>query len=568
MRSLLILISSVFIMNPALSVEDRTEALLESLRAKKFVLSIGINKFDDELWHDLKFAGKDAKDIYESFTLDGKSFDGGDLITGEQLGRDVTKIDIEKSFARLSQVNRNEDDTVVVYLSTHGTVAYKKDGSLGRYIITSNSDSQNLAETSIDYQELISMFRSLKSRRKVLILAFCHSGVGKSVLTPEMKRALAELKSPYFEQPMHERAEGSIILTASGWREPALESQKLQNDVYTHFLIKGLNQDMNGDGAVSITEAHDYASRLTYEFTQGRQRPSAILELLGTDPVIVKGSPKKQGKATLFSLMGRFADLMVSVDGKYLGTLKKGVNVPEGKVRLQVKDPSSNKMVADRVVSFEAGQEYSVANFLIPRLPHNLQLGLKGFSYLKRDFRKEFAPQDVKGIMLDYRYEEAFGIFDLGLSLTYYPEVEEGFRTDVREGLQGFGAVESIFEGQKYIYGNQKRSMGTLDMLIGVRDRIPMLSLTDNSVKTEWLGQIGPSVLLTRRHVLDDYYIDRNSTNVAPGLSGRFGMIMTLPYHLVRLGLSAELSAYRNYSSFDGNLLSAGSVSFHLGTFW
>ena len=57
-------------------------------------------------------------------------------------------------------------------------------------------------------------FNRLKSRKKVLILAFCHSGVGKSLLTPAMKRALASLKSPYFEEPIQTYSEGPIILTS------------------------------------------------------------------------------------------------------------------------------------------------------------------------------------------------------------------------------------------------------------------------------------------------------------------------------------------------------------------
>ncbi|NRA64709.1 MAG: caspase family protein [Pseudobacteriovorax sp.] len=359
-----------------------TDKSINSFQPRKLVYSIGLNNFKSKTWRDLRFAGKDAKDLYSAFTSNSVGFDGGLLMTeASQRSSFVTKKQILAGFEKIKRANKFEDDTIIVYISTHGTVAYKKDGSLGRYIITGDSDPQNLAETAIDYDEFVSSFNRLKSRKKVLILAFCHSGVGKSVLTPQMKRALAQLKSPYFEEPIHERSESSVILTASGWREPALEDQKLQNDVYTYFLLKGFENDTNKDGAVSITEAHSYAAQMTYRFTQGRQRPSAIMELLGADPIIIKGRVKEPSGASLYSLMGRFSRLLVSVDGKNLGSLEKGVAVPDGKVRLTIKDPGSKKVVADRVVNFEAGREYSVSDFLSPRLPHTVVVGAKLLSF-------------------------------------------------------------------------------------------------------------------------------------------------------------------------------------------
>ena len=280
MSKLLKLLSSALILIPSLSMAASRAEIEESLRPKKFVLSIGVNTFESDVWRDLRYAGKDAKDVYDAFTSNKVKFDGGMLVTQGALNKPVTKDDIDRSFARLYQSNRNEEDMVVVYISSHGTVAYKEGGKIGRYIITSDTDPKRLKETAIDYDKLMERFSGLRSRKKVLILAFCHSGVGKSVLTPEMKRALASLKSAYFQEPIHNRAEGSIVLTASGWKEPALEDSNLKNDVYTHFLLRGLDRDQNGDGAVSITEAHTFASNMTYQYTQGRQRPSAIMELL------------------------------------------------------------------------------------------------------------------------------------------------------------------------------------------------------------------------------------------------------------------------------------------------
>lgn len=458
MRKLSLLLLLLWV-RPAFA-QTTSETVIEGLRPKKLVLSIGVGKFDSPLWRELRYSRKDASDLHGFFTKDKRRFDGGELLTDGTTP--VRTEDVLRAFGRLEQDNRNEEDTVVVYVSTHGTVAYKDDGKVGRYIIMSDTDPKNMRETALDYDRLIELFQKLRSRKKVLILAFCHSGVGKSVLTPEMKRALAQLKAPYFEEPIQERSEGSIILTASGWREPALEDERLQNDVYTHFLIEGFTQDRNKDGAVSITEAHAFASQATYAYTKGRQRPSAVMELLGSDPVIVSGEVRKNSKnASLFSLMDRFSKLVVSIDGKDYGSVEKGLTVPQGEVRLTIKDPETHKVVADRVVNFQAGREYSIANYLLPRLPHSLTVGLRSLQFLDRDLQRGYAPDASQGIDLRYTYEEAFSLYDLVVNASYFPEQQE--KIEISTALSGKRKFE------------QKRTMASLAVAASRREPLSTL---------------------------------------------------------------------------------------------
>lgn len=538
----------------ALRLAAADSSAAEGLRPKKFILSVGVGEFQSNLWHPLRYARKDAADIYKYFKAPGQNFDGGVLVTDEE--QPVSAASIIKAFDRLKQDNRNEEDTVIVYVSTHGTVAYKEDGKVGRYIITSDTDPQNTKKTALDYDQLMEMFQQLKSRKKVLILAFCHSGVGKSILTPEMKRALAQLKAPYFEEPIQERSEGSIVLTASGWREPALEDERLQNDVYTHFLLEGFGRDRNGDGAVSITEAHAFASQATYEYTKGRQRPSAIMELLGSDPVIVAGSLRKKDKgASLFSLMDRFSKLVVSIDGKDYGSIAKGLSVPEGDVRLTLKDPDSQKILADRVVNFQAGREYSVANYLLPRLPNSLSVGVRNYQFLNRDVNQGYTPNPSQGMNLRYVREEAFWLYDLVTEFSYFPEQDEKIKVD--------GYPNQRFE--------QKRSM--MSAMIGAQRRLTLSSLssTDRSVRTEarWLAGVN-SILLNR--VIDDRdsgAFDQQEKLVATGgLSLGTGLDTMWVYHLIRAGAEVRLDLVRNFTVEKTNVLMAPTAAVYVGTFW
>lgn len=529
------------------------DAVVDSLRPKKFVLSIGMGKFQDPIWRELRFARKDASDVYNFFQKKQKGFDGGELLT--DLDKPIEVADIKRAFKRLEQDNRNEEDTVIVYLSSHGTVAYKEGGKIGRYIITSQTDPQRMKETALDYDELMESFQSLKSRKKVLVLAFCHSGVGKSVLTPEMKRALAQLKAPYFEEPIQERSEGSIILSASGWREPALEDERLTNDVYTHFLVEGFGVDRNNDGAVSITEAHAYAAQKTYDYTQGRQRPSAIMELLGSDPVIVSGQLKKKDRsAALFSLMDRFSKLTVSIDGKEYGAVEKGLSVPEGDVRLQIKDPENQKVLADRVVNFQNGREYSIANYLLPRLPHSLAVGVRAQQFLDRTTQKGYAPDAISGFDLRYTYEEAFSLYDLVVNASFYPEVEESIEVNTQlSGVREF---------------DQKRSMYGLLLGASRRVNIDSLSRSDRSLYTEGRWLVGAQALSLQRKLTEAAFEDLDKSVMTGGLAVAGSAEVTWAYHLIKAGIEVRADFLRNFTDESSKILAAPSLSIYAGSFW
>ncbi len=522
----------------------------ESLRPKKLVLAIGVNNFNDELWRDLSFSGKDAGDVFSKFTSSQVGFDGGLLINSEALKKPlVEKRDIENALTKIAESNRLKDDTIVVYISTHGTVAYKEDGKIGRYIITSDTDPKNLRETAIDYDQFLERFNKLRSRKKVLILAFCHSGVGKSVLTPQMKRALANFKSPYFDQPIQQRSEGSIILTASGWREPALEDNQLKNDVYTHFLLDGFNQDKNGDGAVSITEAHTHASSMTYSYTKGRQRPSAIMELLGADPIIIKGKVRKTGRASLYSLLSQYANLLVSVDGKNMGSLEKGLVVPDGKVRLTLMEPETKKIVADRVVKFEAGREYSVANYLVPRLPHSFLVGARSFYFLSDKIRAGYASSDTNMLDLNYRLEEAYDIYDLFIRASY-----------------AFKNNETIEVNDTKV--GQERSMGILDVQLGSSTSIQKLTTKDRFIRTQGRFAAGISLLYIDRFVSNESFYEQSGKRLVPGLSSTIGIDMIMPYHLIKFGTELTIGAHQNFTDEGNAIILSTSGSIFLGTFW
>jgi hypothetical protein len=310
------------------------EQLDAAYAPRRLALLVGIDRFDDPEWKRLRFPEKDAQDLAAVLRDPARgAFDEVEVLKGGP-----SREDIRAALHRLAERNRDERDTVVLYVSSHGTLGYDQRGEMRRWLVARDTRLADVSDTALSMEELKGDFDKLRSRRKVLMLATCHSGGGKSLLPPNVQAALDGTKGGFFVRPIEEVSRASVVLAASDWGETAREDEKLQNDIYTHFLVEALTlgYDRNGDGAVTASEAHDYARRMTYEFTDGRQRPSAESAEVGADPIVLVGKVQRRGKPEVFSYAARLDGFTLRIDGRPLAELPGGVAIDPGEHRVQV----------------------------------------------------------------------------------------------------------------------------------------------------------------------------------------------------------------------------------------
>ncbi len=310
------------------------DRLARALAPRRVALLVGIQGFDDPQWRALRFPQADAAALAAVLRDPERgAFDDVEVLAGSP-----TREEVRAALRRLAERSRDERDTVVVYVSSHGTLARDAVGALRRYLVARDTRVADVPGTALAMDELKADFDRLRSRRKVLVLATCHSGGGKSLLPDAVQAELAGIKAGFFVRPIEEVSRASVVLAASDWGETAREDEKLGNDVYTHFLVEALRlgADRNGDGAVTVSEAHDYARRMTYEWTGGRQRPSAESTEIGVDPIVLAGKVARRGRPELYSYAARLDGFTVRVDGRALPELPGGAAVDPGRHRVQV----------------------------------------------------------------------------------------------------------------------------------------------------------------------------------------------------------------------------------------
>jgi hypothetical protein len=361
-----------------LAVADE-EAVRAAFLPKRLALVIGINAFQDRNWNPLKFAVKDAEDM-AAVLSDPRygRFDQVKVLTGPE---ETTREGILEAVQELSRRNLSADDTVFLYISSHGTLSRTQQGRLHHYLVAQDTRLNDVNITAIDLTELKKEFNRLKSRKKVMIFAFCHSGQGKSQINESVQAELAELKAPFFVKPMEAVSEATVVLTASAWGETAREDRNLENDIYTHFLIEGIKgQDRNGDGAVTVTEAHDYAKEQTYYFTKGEQRPSMESVILGSDPIILSGEVVRKGKPVLYDYSQRYRDMEVVINGEKKGILPGSVALEPGIQRVALVPKDGTDPLYEESVRVQEGESLSIPILLYGYDQSlSVRLGYQGF---------------------------------------------------------------------------------------------------------------------------------------------------------------------------------------------
>lgn len=382
-------------------VDVPRERLAAALAPRRLALLVGVRAFDDPQWRELRYPEADAA----AFAAVLRDPERGAFDDVEVLAGGPTREEVREALHRLAARSRDERDTVVVYLSSHGTLARDGLGALRRYLVTRDTRVAEVAATGFSMDELKADFDRLPSRRKVLVLATCHSGAGKSLLPDAVQAELAGIKAGFFVRPIEEVSKASVVLAASDWGETAREDEKLGNDVYTHFLVEALRigADRNGDGAVTASEAHDYARRMTYEWTGGRQRPSAESTEVGADPIVLAGKVARRGRPELFSYAARLDGFTVRVDGKPLAELPGGIALDAGRHRVQVAKGGGPE-AWDGWIRLADGERVDVVH-LVERGPTRWEVASRagGLAFLDgRSRRDVLGPAPAFGAALTY----------------------------------------------------------------------------------------------------------------------------------------------------------------------
>ncbi len=204
----------------------------------------------------LRYTDDDAYRMYAFF----KSPEGGALddehvkiLVDEAATKENVLGTMRNVFARAK-----ENDLVILYFSGHG---------LKGSFLPIDFDGYN---QKLYHEEINDIFAQSEAKYKLCIADACHSG---SLLAMRGDKIPDALRTYY--TTLAQAESGSALLMSSKSDETSLESSGLRQGVFSHFLIRGLKgeADGNNDKVVTIEELYDFVYFNVRAYTGKRQSP-------------------------------------------------------------------------------------------------------------------------------------------------------------------------------------------------------------------------------------------------------------------------------------------------------
>jgi tetratricopeptide (TPR) repeat protein len=258
--------SKIFDLEQALSDQVSAATAAAQTGGQTYALLVGISKYaKPEL--SLQFANADA-DVFGKLLESplGGSVPSGNvlLLTDEK----ATTAAVRNGFQDFLKRRAGKNDTVVILIAGHGTVEVP--GSKSAFILTYDSDPQDLKTTAMGMDELQSLFEEqlTKVGRVLLFVDVCKAGTIGTIHNTTVASNVQQLGD----------IQGDLFgLLASRPREVSLEGPEFGggHGVFSYFVIKGLQgaADANHDGVVDADELIKYVADQVPMATANKQHP-------------------------------------------------------------------------------------------------------------------------------------------------------------------------------------------------------------------------------------------------------------------------------------------------------
>jgi hypothetical protein len=224
-----------------------TAATPAEARIRRAALLIGHNLGDGSR-PDLRFAEQDARKLAEALQeVGGVAREDMRIETGSSLVAVRAALDqLESRLRRWRREEPRDRQLLLVFFSGH-----------------SDGHALELRRERLQFADLMRWMRQTGADVRIAILDTCKSG---TVLGSKGGRS-----GRPFELGLSDElaARGEAILTSTAADEVALESDAISGSFFSHALVSGLRgaADANGDGRVTLTEAHHHAANATLSAT-------------------------------------------------------------------------------------------------------------------------------------------------------------------------------------------------------------------------------------------------------------------------------------------------------------
>jgi tetratricopeptide (TPR) repeat protein len=172
-----------------------------------------------------------------------------------------------------------KQDTIILFFAGHGTVEVP--GSKSAFIVTHDSDPQDLSTTALPMEEIQELIQKLSQTGRIVALVdVCRAGTIGTIRSTTVNAAVERLGE----------SEGEMLgLMASRPKEFSYEGPQFGggHGAFSYYLLKALSgaADKNTDGIVDVNELIEYVRTNVAEGTSDKQHPRDFGNIANSFPL-------------------------------------------------------------------------------------------------------------------------------------------------------------------------------------------------------------------------------------------------------------------------------------------
>lgn len=169
---------------------------------------------------------------------------------------DASKISIVKGLKKLATETQT-GDTVIVYFSGHG--AQRMTGQdIGTYLCPPEFEGSRPRQTGVEAEEFSELLKKIPAERLLVLIDACHSGAAARIKGPAEEITKWAFGGPKLDSLA--QGKGRVIISASAAHESSLILGVHRNSLFTHFLLKGLQGEVDNrsDGFIRVLDLFHY----------------------------------------------------------------------------------------------------------------------------------------------------------------------------------------------------------------------------------------------------------------------------------------------------------------------
>lgn len=229
-----------------------------------YVFTIGINEYTNPQYN-LNYAYADAKAFTEKIVENtSEIFD--DVHLYQLYNTDATYDQVEAVITEIQEKSTLQD-VFIFYYAGHGTIDETNNNNY--YLVPTDvtqlyGDSRQLQEKGISAGQIKEWLATIRAQKQLILLDACHSGEAVRTFASRgmssQERAIVQLA----------RSSGTVLISASGSKQFAVEFQELQHGAFTYALLEALDgkgEGGSGDRKITVNEIKAYMEDRVPELT-------------------------------------------------------------------------------------------------------------------------------------------------------------------------------------------------------------------------------------------------------------------------------------------------------------